>query len=64
MKREAEQNTTEEKGQILERGGFVWLTCNEDGAADGGAVCNMLWISVIQDSISGLQTFTLHIQSR
>lgn len=40
----------------------VWLTCNEDSFADGSAACNMLWISVIQDTISGLQTFTLHIQ--
>lgn len=34
--------------------------CNED--ADGSVVCNMLWISVVPDTISGLQTFTVHIQ--
>lgn len=39
-----------------------WMTCNEDGVADDSVVCNMLWISVIQDTISGLQAFTLHIE--
>lgn len=36
----------------------VSLTRNEDGVAVRSKACNMLWISVIQDTVSGLKKKT------
>lgn len=52
MNRKQSEAEMEDEGEDSEKS--VLLTCNENGVADGSIAHNMLWISVIQDTISGL----------